>query len=371
MRPLMVPDPVCASCRGTFVEKMENPEDDPREFARSNVDNPGADSLPPGIDTFLLSLQNLMDRGMEQPSRPRSDRTNNAATGSRITFTMGGPGGAVFTLGGANTLEPRTPDQRGNNVGNQAPTIFLRPTGNERMGGSIPGPVMAHYLMSLLGQQDPVASLFAGGLGGSLPENGRMGDYVFNQEALDQIVTQLMENSNAHRPVPATEEVIKDLSREVLMEKSPTLEKDCAVCKEQFALATEDPDEQVVITLPCSHPFHAPCILPWLKTSGTCPVCRYALVPQPEQHTPTSPNPSRSPRGPSPYPSSRSSNRESEPGGLFQSIFGGLNQGNNASRNSSSSARPSRSNSEPGRRSSGSSPNSGNHLPGSWNDDLD
>lgn len=101
-----------------------------------------------------------------------------------------------------------------------------------------------------------------------------------------------MENSNAHRPVPATEEVVKNLSREVLMEKcefwnisrsdvihtlhiAPTLEKDCAVCKEQFALGTEDPDEQVVITLPCSHPFHAPCILPWLKTSGTCPVCRY------------------------------------------------------------------------------------------------
>lgn len=50
------------------------------------------------------------------------------------------------------------------------------------MEGSIPGPVMAHYLMSLLGQHDPVAALFAGGLGGGLPENGRMGDYVFNQE---------------------------------------------------------------------------------------------------------------------------------------------------------------------------------------------
>lgn len=41
---------------------------------------------------------------------------------------------------------------------------------------------MAHYLMTLLGQHDPVAALFAGGLGGGLPENGRMGDYVFNQE---------------------------------------------------------------------------------------------------------------------------------------------------------------------------------------------
>ena len=53
------------------------------------------------------------------------------------------------------------------------------------------------------------------------------------------------------------------------------LEHDCAVCKEQFSLGTEDPDEQIVITLPCNHPFHMPCILPWLRSSGTCPVCRY------------------------------------------------------------------------------------------------
>lgn len=46
------------------------------------------------------------------------------------------------------------------------------------------------------------------------------------------------------------------------------------MCKEQFQLGTEDPDEQIVVTLPCKHPFHEPCIMPWLKSSGTCPVCR-------------------------------------------------------------------------------------------------
>jgi hypothetical protein len=47
------------------------------------------------------------------------------------------------------------------------------------------------------------------------------------------------------------------------------------VCKEQFSLTTEDPDDQVIVTLPCKHPFHEGCIMPWLKSSGTCPVCRY------------------------------------------------------------------------------------------------
>jgi hypothetical protein len=36
--------------------------------------------------------------------------------------------------------------------------------------------------------------------------------------ALDQVITQIMEHSNAHRPVPATEEIIENLPREVLME---------------------------------------------------------------------------------------------------------------------------------------------------------
>lgn len=36
--------------------------------------------------------------------------------------------------------------------------------------------------------------------------------------ALDQIMTALMENSNAHRPVPATDEILNKLKREVLVE---------------------------------------------------------------------------------------------------------------------------------------------------------
>ncbi|TFK19979.1 hypothetical protein FA15DRAFT_152397 [Coprinopsis marcescibilis] len=74
MRPLMVPDPVCASCHGSFVEKLENSEDDPRQFALGNTVDHNDDNPPaPSIDAFLLSLQALMDRGMSQRQRLRPD----------------------------------------------------------------------------------------------------------------------------------------------------------------------------------------------------------------------------------------------------------------------------------------------------------
>ena len=55
---------------------------------------------------------------------------------------------------------------------------------------------------------------------------------------------------------------------------APRLQNNCAVCTDQFKLVTGDPEKQVVVTLPCKHFFHGCCILPWLKLSGTCPVCR-------------------------------------------------------------------------------------------------
>jgi E3 ubiquitin-protein ligase RNF115/126 len=103
---------------------------------------------------------------------------------------------------------------------------FMRRSDSSDMPGTpgeIAGPVMAQYLMALLSGmphgrggdgEDPFGGMFGPGMLG--PENGRWGDYAFSQEALDQIMTEIMENSNAHRPVPAPDETIDKLPREVL-----------------------------------------------------------------------------------------------------------------------------------------------------------
>lgn len=335
---------------------MENPSDDPREFHRQAGPDLGGDGegIPLGLETFLLALQSMaVNQGASERRPTRSpERTIGPTVSRTVEFRSGsGPTSRRIRFG-TGALGSEDPDQ---------PTIFLqRPPGDGT--GAITGPIMARYLMALLGREH-MSDMFARGMGDG-PAAGRMGDYVFNQEALDQIITQLMENSNAGKPVPATEEIIDNLPREVLEVGSATLEKDCAVCKDQFKLDTEDPDEQVVVTLPCKHPFHEPCILPWLKSSGTCPVCRYALIPQPEHHGPppagdsgSRPDPRRSPPSPGAGPG----------GSLFQSLFDyartGNGTGGSGGQGGSGGSRP--------RSNSDTTGNSSSHVPGSWNDELD
>jgi hypothetical protein len=46
----------------------------------------------------------------------------------------------------------------------------------------------------------------------------------------------------------------------------------CAVCLESFKRS------ETIRTLPCSHEFHKKCIDPWLKTNGTCPLCKHNII---------------------------------------------------------------------------------------------
>jgi len=343
----MVPDPHCASCNGTFVEKIESESDDPRSFQASGplLDDGTTLGGGPGIENFFMGLSQLMNGPRPQrrsSSGPSPERGTAGGTGFRLGINRGPGGSQTYVVAGA---PPSSVNRRG------APN-----DGRHPIGGSL----MAQYLLAMLTQRagreglaDPFSELAL--LGG--PENGRMGDYVFNQEALDQIITQIMEQGNSSRPVPATEDVMEKLQREVLEEGSTLLEQDCAVCKEQFSLTTEDPDDQVIITLPCKHPFHEGCIMPWLKSSGTCPVCRFQLVPQPE-HQPSPPNGPASGSGSPGPPVNRGTRPDAGTnGGMFGQLFNMMG----SSGNSSNSSRTNRNRNPPPREEW-----EHDDLPGAW-----
>ncbi|KAI1304555.1 hypothetical protein F5Y03DRAFT_173384 [Xylaria venustula] len=100
------------------------------------------------------------------------------------------------------------------------------------------------------------------------------GDAVYSQEALDRIITNLMEaNPQSNAPPPATENAIASLPKKKLNEEmlGPDLKGECTICIDEVKVGDE------VVVLPCRHWFHEECASLWLKQHNSCPVCRAAI----------------------------------------------------------------------------------------------
>ncbi|KAL7579728.1 hypothetical protein ACA910_021871 [Epithemia clementina (nom. ined.)] len=74
-------------------------------------------------------------------------------------------------------------------------------------------------------------------------------------------------------PPPASDRAIRDLPliRIRTEDLVDPVNRECCVCLDGHQLA------DTAVRLPCAHIFHKDCILDWLKTHCTCPVCRYEL----------------------------------------------------------------------------------------------
>ncbi|GMP86552.1 hypothetical protein CsSME_00039283 [Camellia sinensis var. sinensis] len=59
--------------------------------------------------------------------------------------------------------------------------------------------------------------------------------------------------------------------KKVLVFKDEKCTRTCPVCLEEFGEGTE------VTSMPCCHLFHHGCIVPWLKSHNSCPMCRYQI----------------------------------------------------------------------------------------------
>ncbi|KAH7388253.1 hypothetical protein KP509_16G066200 [Ceratopteris richardii] len=101
---------------------------------------------------------------------------------------------------------------------------------------------------------------------------GNLGDYFWGP-SLDQIIQQLAENDpSRYGAPPASKSAVEAMPTIIISEEH--LDTDaayCAVCKDAFELGSE------ARQMPCSHLYHADCILPWLAEHNSCPVCRYEM----------------------------------------------------------------------------------------------
>ncbi|KAJ3331533.1 hypothetical protein HDU76_002892 [Blyttiomyces sp. JEL0837] len=99
-----------------------------------------------------------------------------------------------------------------------------------------------------------------------MPMVGNPGDYVFSQQALDSIVTQLMEqNAGSNAPARASEEAINNLRRVYVRGKDLGEHPECAVCQDEFS---NEGDGELAVRLECTHHFHPACIENWLRVNG-------------------------------------------------------------------------------------------------------
>lgn len=104
------------------------------------------------------------------------------------------------------------------------------------------------------------------------PANAVHGDAVYTQEALDHIVTALMEAhpQSGNAAPPASDNAITSLAKKKVDDAylGPEGKAECTICIEELHLGDE------LVELPCKHSFHEPCVTMWLKQHNTCPICR-------------------------------------------------------------------------------------------------
>jgi hypothetical protein len=91
------------------------------------------------------------------------------------------------------------------------------------------------------------------------------------REELDALRTTLAneQQQQAEKNLPLTQ-VMKDRLRLMKLNVEMMCEQpSCPICSDDYTLAEE------IVRLPCAHVFHHPCVMPWLESKKTCPICRF------------------------------------------------------------------------------------------------
>jgi len=174
---------------------------------------------------------------------------------------------------------------------------------NEPLGLFPPDRLLSHLFQNLApigpggaaGARGEGPDMLGGPMGGPFamlarllnPANAASGDAVYTQEALDRVISQLMEqHAGGNAPGPASTAAIESLPRRKVDETmlGDNGQAECSICMDNVEIGTE------VTFLPCNHWFHGDCVGAWLREHDTCPHCRQGIMPKDGQgNTPRSP----------------------------------------------------------------------------------
>jgi len=286
----------CPICKSDFIEAID-PADPPQAFIQANNSSPSSSS-----NSTTSSSSNAANNA----NNSDTSNGNLNSNANNQTPQMGSMGGVNPNFNLNFQFSPMNP-QMGPMGGNIRQFRF-----NLNMGprppfppGQAPPQAQAHpqahplfnpiqMFLQNFHVPNPQGNNNQMGFDGLLqmlfpPMQGQMGDYVFGDQSLDRIISQLMEQYQPRSAAPGVSEQEIDALPLIEITESHINEKtDCPICRDGFKLGEKVPQ------LRCHHFFHKECITPWVKVNGTCPVCR-ATVRQTDNQNSNEPLSSNSP----------------------------------------------------------------------------
>lgn len=256
--------------------------------------SPQGGLAPASIGGFMAMLNGLtgaaarpLGQGEGLFAGARQNQNQSAFEESRNQGPTGGPQVTGFTYRGGARVYPRD----GNNSGRPepvdeitnvmtgllaalgAPAPHVHVQGNPRGGaeGTFHGEHNHDTGAQFAGH--PMLQLFS--TMGMMAPGGNLGDFVYSQEGLDRIVSQLMEQTaSSNAPGPATQTDIDALPRKTVTEDmlGDEHKAECSICMDEVNIGEQ------VTELPCKHWFHHQCVSAWLLEHDTCPHCRKGIT---------------------------------------------------------------------------------------------
>ncbi|XP_076249655.1 E3 ubiquitin-protein ligase Iruka isoform X2 [Calliopsis andreniformis] len=241
----LLPDYTCPRCASGFIEELESGCNDSSSSMDissedlSDIDDIPSHSSPPpyNIDRHIIQMLGPLHRGQMSSISSR----NNVSIG-RLRPNLS-----------RNDLDIPRPSR----IRERQETV----------------PISVENFI-----HDFILNLSGAGLGHPVTQDGQPvlflgnpGDYVWGQDGLDAIVTQLLNQLDGTGPPPLPRKQIDEIPTTNVTQSQVDSKLQCSVCWEDFKLS------EPVRQLPCQHLYHAPCIIPWLELHGTCPICRQSL----------------------------------------------------------------------------------------------
>jgi len=239
---------------------------------------------PQGQGAGLFSGPNQNQDQNREPNQSGPDEARSSSPGSQFRTTrFHYHAGARMYPRDSNNPEPRLEpvDDITNVVTGLMYALGAPPPGHAHAHDHAAGGFEARFGNGGANDQDhdnlhpghPFFQLFSSlGLNGP---TGQMGDFVYSQEGLDRIISQLMEQTaSSNAPGPATQDDIDNLPRKKVDEEMLGAEHkaECSICMDEVNIGEE------VTVLPCKHWFHHACIGAWLLEHDTCPHCRQGIT---------------------------------------------------------------------------------------------